>query len=77
MTNYKIPPDEQAILALQRVAGARVHEAANLIQLYKSSCYNGDEDGAAAAKRNMWELAARIERERAAPGDTKQLSGSG
>lgn len=75
VTNYKIPPDEQAILALQRVAGARVHEAANLIQLYKSFCYNGDKDSAAAAKRNMCKLAVQIERERGASA-TKKLSGS-
>lgn len=76
MTNYKIPPDEQAIMALQRVAGPRVHEAANLIQLYRSFCYTGDEDSAAAAKRKMRKLAVQIERERGAPGVTKEPSGS-
>jgi len=44
VANYKIPPDQQAILTLQRVAGARVLEAANLIELYKSFCYHGDEN---------------------------------
>jgi hypothetical protein len=66
MADYKIPPDEEAVLALQRLAGGRVHEAAGLIQVYKFRCYMGDKEGALKAQREMWKLAVRIERERAA-----------
>jgi hypothetical protein len=66
VTDYKIEPDERAILALQRVAGARVHEANGTIHTYKLACCVGDEARAEAAKREMWRLAVMIQREQAA-----------
>jgi hypothetical protein len=58
-----IEPDQQAILALERVSGAHVHRAKGLIQAYTNACYLGEGEIAEATKRDMTALAVRCIRE--------------
>jgi len=58
-----IEPDQQAILALERVCGAHVHRAKGLIQAYTNACYLGEGEIAEATKRDMTALAVRCIRE--------------
>jgi hypothetical protein len=59
----KIEPDQQAILALQRVSGAHIHLSNGLIHAYTNACYMGEAEMAEAVKRRMTELAVRCIRE--------------
>lgn len=59
----KIEPNQQAILALERVSGGHVHRANGLIQVYTNACYLGEVEMAEAAKRDMTALAVRCIRE--------------
>src|SRR5262245_6000493 len=59
----RIEPDQQAILALERVSGAHVHQATGLIQAYINACYLGEVEMAEAVKRDMAALAVRCIRE--------------
>jgi hypothetical protein len=40
----KIEPDQQAILALQRVSGAHIHRSNGLIHAYTNACYMGEAE---------------------------------
>ena len=59
----KIEPDQQAILALERVSGAHVHWANGLIHAYRNACYMGEVEIAETTKRDMTLLAVRCIRE--------------
>lgn len=59
----RIEPDQQAIMALQRVSGPHVHRANGLIQVYTDACYLGEVEMAEAAKREMTALAVTCIRE--------------
>jgi hypothetical protein len=59
----KMEPDQQAILALERLSGAHVHRAKGLIQAYTDACYLGEVEKAEAAKRDMTALAVKCIRE--------------
>jgi hypothetical protein len=55
LTNSRIEPDEEAIMALQRfTTGADVHETNGLIQTYRLHCAAGNIREAGEAKRNMY-----------------------
>jgi hypothetical protein len=59
----RIMPDEQAILALERVTtGANVHGSKQLINVYKDWCSLGNTEEADKAKRAMWERALDLGR---------------
>lgn len=58
-----IAPDEQAIMALQRVStGADVHETNGLIHAYRLHCTIGNIGGAEKAKRSMYRRARQLMR---------------
>jgi hypothetical protein len=62
-SRLRIEPDQQAILALERVSGAHVHRAHGLIQAYTNACYLGEAEVAEATKRDMTALAVTCIRE--------------
>ena len=56
-----IEPDQQAIMALQRVStGAEIHETNGLIYTYRLYCGVGDIHGADEAKRKMYRRARKL-----------------
>ena len=61
LTKSPIQPDEQAIVALQRLTtGADVHETNGLIHTYRLHCAAGNMGGAGEAKRNMYRRAREL-----------------
>jgi hypothetical protein len=63
LTNSRIEPDEQAIMALRRfTTGADVHENNVLIHAYRLHCAAGNIRGAGEAKRNMYHRARELMR---------------
>ena len=63
VTKLPIEPDQQTIMALQRVStGADVHETNGLIYTYRLHCAAGDIGGAEESKRNMYRRARQLMR---------------
>jgi NAD(P)-dependent dehydrogenase (short-subunit alcohol dehydrogenase family) len=61
LTKSPIQPDEQAIVALQRLTtGADVHETNGVIHTYRLHCAAGNIGGVDEAKRNMYRRAREL-----------------